>query len=130
MECIGLYRYAHDPLRGSPYKSFHSKANFAFLQKPEASFGFLLNAKSLLSRLLSVECIGFEPTTPALSRRCSKPTELTLQIILYNTLMEALLPSTRDSALNLPIGIGRANIPIRKAVSRLPCNISKSIKSS
>ncbi len=26
-----------------------------------------------------VERIGFEPTTPALSRRCSKPTELTLQ---------------------------------------------------
>ena len=29
--------------------------------------------------ILLVECIGFEPTTPALSRRCSKPTELTLQ---------------------------------------------------
>ncbi len=28
---------------------------------------------------LFVECIGFEPTTPALSRRCSKPTELTLR---------------------------------------------------
>ena len=28
--------------------------------------------------LLFVECIGFEPTTPALSRRCSKPAELTL----------------------------------------------------
>ena len=33
--------------------------------------------------LLGVECIGFEPTTPALSRRCSKPAELTL-LLLYN----------------------------------------------
>ena len=38
------------------------------------------NKKSHLKRQLSVGCTGFEPVTPALSRRCSKPTELTSRI--------------------------------------------------
>ena len=42
-------------------------------------FRKIKNPSAIRMDLVSdVECIGFEPTTPALSRRCSKPTELTL----------------------------------------------------